>query len=294
LDGVKQIRFLLLPDKFDPDAFVRANGTQAFLTLKERAMSLYDFIFFKLTLDLELEHIEGKTALISRLKPIVQNIQVTYIKDLLLTRLAQITKVEKQILQQEYASAQATASQYGVAPRWPAPNAFRGGSSQRGTTTTSARSSVYTSSAARTTALLLYHRQLLPYITSEILALLQHEILQNSSGDGSGSSGNHSIKDYKLLSAVSTLLLANPELTLEEIGQLLPTDCVKFFNPKEFLVMIELIPKDGVESEFLHNLETLKQQYARGKLDEMLLLAKSSELTQEQKQELQELLAQKR
>ncbi len=91
LKGVRQIRFLLLPDGHDPDSLVRAEGRDAFLLRVKNATPLSDYFFERLAHGLDIQSIEGKAGLVNLARPLFEKIPEGVFRDLLVARLAGIT-----------------------------------------------------------------------------------------------------------------------------------------------------------------------------------------------------------
>jgi DNA primase len=91
LKGVRQIRFLLLPEGHDPDSLVREEGHDAFLLRIKNATPLSDYFFERLAQGLDLQSIEGKAGLVNKARPLLEKIPEGVFRDLLMARLASTT-----------------------------------------------------------------------------------------------------------------------------------------------------------------------------------------------------------
>lgn len=67
----RSVRFLRLPDKEDPDSFVKAHGRDAFLTLIEQATSLRDYIATELAQPFDLRTLDGRASWLTRVTPLL-------------------------------------------------------------------------------------------------------------------------------------------------------------------------------------------------------------------------------
>lgn len=92
-DG-RQVRIMLIPEGHDPDTLVRAEGAARFEERAVAATPLSDFFFEQLCGDLNLAEIEGCANLISRAKPLISQIPDGAFKELMLTKLKKIARVE--------------------------------------------------------------------------------------------------------------------------------------------------------------------------------------------------------
>jgi DNA primase len=84
----RQIRFLFLPDREDPDTYIRKLGTEAFQSEVEGAQLLSDFLIEQLSANADLRQIDGQSRFIEQLKPLLQNLPAGSYQELLLDRLA--------------------------------------------------------------------------------------------------------------------------------------------------------------------------------------------------------------
>jgi len=88
-DG-KQARFLFLPDGEDPDDAVRLRGKPAFEALVESAMPLSDFLLAELARRSPPTSAEGRAALVTAAKPLLETLSAPVLGALLRRRLAEI------------------------------------------------------------------------------------------------------------------------------------------------------------------------------------------------------------
>lgn len=90
--------FVFLPDGHDPDSLVKAEGTEAFNQRLREGLSLADFLFNHLAIDLRLDSLEGKSRLASLAKPFIEKVPVGVYRQLLWQRLSQLTGLDEQAL----------------------------------------------------------------------------------------------------------------------------------------------------------------------------------------------------
>lgn len=72
-DG-RQLKFVFLPEKEDPDTFVRQYGKEGFESYLENALSLSEFLFDSLLTQVDLTTKEGKSKLASLAIPLIKRI----------------------------------------------------------------------------------------------------------------------------------------------------------------------------------------------------------------------------
>jgi len=89
-DG-RQVGFVFLPEGEDPDSMVR-NSPQQFTDLLQAAMPLSELLFRELEKDLQLGSAEGRAALVSKARPLLQRLPTGVYRDLLMQQLQDRTR----------------------------------------------------------------------------------------------------------------------------------------------------------------------------------------------------------
>lgn len=89
------IRFMLLPSGHDPDSLIRAEGEKQFTLRITESILLSDYLFQGLSAQNNLTGIEGRTALIQHAKPLFGKIPNGVFRDMMLSRLAELTRVDR-------------------------------------------------------------------------------------------------------------------------------------------------------------------------------------------------------
>jgi DNA primase len=72
--GMVDLRFLLLPEKDDPDSFVRANGADAFRALADAALSLPEFVVEELDRRVDFKSPGGRARFDAAAKPLLRRL----------------------------------------------------------------------------------------------------------------------------------------------------------------------------------------------------------------------------
>lgn len=90
--------FVFLPDGHDPDSFVKEQGADALNQQLNDGLSLADFLFNQLSIDLRIDSLEGKSRLASLAKPLIEKVPVGVYRQLLWQRLSQLTGLDEQAL----------------------------------------------------------------------------------------------------------------------------------------------------------------------------------------------------
>lgn len=85
----RQIRFIFLPEGEDPDSFVNAQGSDAFIELLNNGVALSDYLIGGLAEQVDLETIDGRARLAELAKPLVARIPPGVYRELLIGSLAE-------------------------------------------------------------------------------------------------------------------------------------------------------------------------------------------------------------
>jgi DNA primase len=94
-----QIRFLLLPEKEDPDSLVQKEGAEGFISRLDAAMPLPDFFFQHLIDQVDLAHLDGRARLATLAMPLIQQMPSGVYQQLMLDKLANLVRIDVAKLQ---------------------------------------------------------------------------------------------------------------------------------------------------------------------------------------------------
>jgi DNA primase len=92
----KPVRFLLLPEKDDPDSYVRAHGKDAFERLAREALTLSGFLLGELRAAADLASAEGRSRLLVAAKPHVRKIAAPGLKLQIVKQVAELAQVSQE------------------------------------------------------------------------------------------------------------------------------------------------------------------------------------------------------
>lgn len=99
-DG-RRARFLFLPEGEDPDSLVRREGTDAFRArIQQHAQPLADYFFQQLSEEADPRSLEGKAHLATLAAPLIEKIPGNNLRALMRQRLAELTGLHGEALQQ--------------------------------------------------------------------------------------------------------------------------------------------------------------------------------------------------
>ncbi|WP_455203827.1 DNA primase, partial [Kaarinaea lacus] len=94
----KQIKFLFLPEGDDPDSVIRREGREGWQQRLVQATPLSEFLFEGLSNNLDLNTVDGRAALVERAKPQVKKIPSGVFQQMLLSKLAEIVRMDSEKL----------------------------------------------------------------------------------------------------------------------------------------------------------------------------------------------------
>lgn len=95
-DG-RQISFLFLPEGEDPDSLVRKeNKTDFEQRLQKNALPLSDYLFQQLSAQVDTSSLDGRARLAELARPLLRTLPDSVFRELILQRLADITKLSSQ------------------------------------------------------------------------------------------------------------------------------------------------------------------------------------------------------
>ncbi len=84
----RQIRFVFLPDGYDPDSYVNEFGTDAFLKALDEGVALSEFLIRELASQVDMSTVDGRARLAELARPLVHKIPVGVYRELLIESLA--------------------------------------------------------------------------------------------------------------------------------------------------------------------------------------------------------------
>jgi len=87
-DG-RQANFLFLPDKEDPDSFIRKYGTETFQNHAKKAIPLSRFLIAHLAKQVDLTSLDGKASFLSMARTLLKKLPEGMLRQLILDKLAQ-------------------------------------------------------------------------------------------------------------------------------------------------------------------------------------------------------------
>jgi len=100
LKNSKQVYFIFLSSKEDPDTFVRKNGKDAFINPK-MLIPLSEFLFNSIGDNINLEVLEGRSEMINKILPFLAKLPHDPYKDIVIKELSKITRYEIDDIQRQ-------------------------------------------------------------------------------------------------------------------------------------------------------------------------------------------------
>ena len=90
----EQVKFLFLPDGYDPDTIVQERGKESFENLIKNALTYSEFLPQELAKQVDLGHLEGGEKLLKLAKPHLDKLSDSFLKKRLIEKFAQLAQVD--------------------------------------------------------------------------------------------------------------------------------------------------------------------------------------------------------
>lgn len=102
----RAVKFHFLPDGEDPDTQVRKDGPELFLAGLKKAQPLPEYLFDHLMSQVDMNTLDGRARLVSLSLPLIDRLPKGILQELMINRLAELTRLEKASLWSIAASMQ--------------------------------------------------------------------------------------------------------------------------------------------------------------------------------------------
>lgn len=86
----KRADFIFLPTEHDPDSYVRTEGPEGFEALVSKALSLSDYLLKQINAQFQVQQVEGSSAAVAFLKPLVSQVQPSVFRSALVRSLSEL------------------------------------------------------------------------------------------------------------------------------------------------------------------------------------------------------------
>ncbi|WP_281555893.1 DNA primase [Thalassomonas sp. RHCl1] len=242
------LKFVFLPDGEDPDSLVREQGQEAFEKILDSATPLSKFLFEHLLTSVDMNSLEGKSALVDSFQPFLQKMPDSILKDSIINELANNFGTGSEQLQ---AKLNKNLGQENT----PAPK-------QKQPKVTPVRLAI---------ALLLEH----PHI---VKALPDPSILQQLNVPG-----------IPLLCQLVNLCQQNPDINSAQLLEYF-RDTEQGTQLNKLMCWQHHVEAEAAEDVFLDSIEKLLNTFVEQRTEVLLQKARTGQMTQVEKQELQALL----
>lgn len=248
-----QAKFMFLPEDEDPDSMILEEGKDQFEKRIKEAETLSTFFYRHLMIKVDMQNLDGRAHLASLAMPYFQKIQADFLRDMLLTELAKLTRIKIEKLNTHLAQEktektplQKILQQNKISP---------------------IRTAI---------TLLIQHPQLINQLEDEVPQFdapgmfLLHELIQiiktlNNEG--------------KTLTTGTLLEYWRDKAEGKQLASLATQEL--------------LIPVEALEEEFCGTIKAIKLQANQEKIKQLIAQAASGTLTSEEKELLQKLLKEK-
>lgn len=277
-DG-RQIGFMFLPDGEDPDTLIRKEGKEAFIARADKAQSLPDFFFDTLRQEVDTDSLDGKARLcklaLKKMQPMPNGLlrqlmldQLASLANLSVNRLLEFTPAaESETVPDEYQQEYSEYSQ-SDSPNTPQKRPDRPTASNRKMRTP----------AEQATALLLHYPQFI-------------ELVEDQS-----KFDTPNVPGMELLRTLIRLLKQNPSLNPGGIiGHWQGGGDQESYEEIARLAMIELpvLDQTHLKEKFLNTLQLILSHNQDQILVDLLEKAKITQLSEQEKEQLKQLLQEK-
>lgn len=276
-DG-RQARFLFLPEGEDPDTMVRGGGADHFQALVNNAMPLEEFLFESVSQGLDTSSMDGRARMSKLALAQLRQLPEGVYRQLMFQALAQRTGLDLNSLMQLEPEPAPPAPQTAFSEETPA---HQGGHEEpeaqpRKREATRPGAGGYSNLAQAAIALLLHQ--------PDIARLPDPDSLEELEGE-----------DINLLRELLALLQRRPESTTAMLlGHWYGTPEGELLN--RLAGQERLIPKEGIEQQFIDTMQVLARAPHRSKLAaqvDKLKHTNYSEMSELEKQRLREMLQEK-
>ena len=253
----KTLRFMFLPQGEDPDSFVRQQGTKTFINQLDQALSFSEFFLQRLTAELDLNLTDDKAKLISIATNHLKQISNSQLRQILAQEVANKARLPyQQFLQTLDSSINDSNS---LSPHYKRKQ-------QNSHPTTSALNQLSTLQKA----------------IAIVLQYPQHSIdtTSNLSGQTLG---------HKLLKSLLEIIQQEPQITTAMLLE-------KWRDKDEFKHLVKLsnlpllINEEGLKKELLDAMTKLSLENIEQRVEELMTKAKKKQMSQDERQELNDLL----
>ncbi len=250
----RQVRFVFLPQGEDPDSYVRQYGAKTFQGLVQNGTSLSEYFFGTLSAKITPDSVDNRAHLASIARPMIETMPAGIFKEMMFEQLAKLVASSTQVVRGE--------------------KAFRSYYSPKGQT----RLKVAPPPQPMETA----------YIATALL--IRAPSLYELVGQKAPIAKVIEAPGIELFNQVLEILKSNPATLTSDIRKKLQENGFELNRLTECEKKVAYLPEEGLEAEFcgaIARLEVVgREQYA----EKLLLKAKSSELSDEEKIKLKEFL----
>jgi len=284
-DGL-QARFMFLPEGTDPDDLIRQEGVAAFQArLDQQAYSLSDYFFNHLSEEINLQSLEGKAHLASLGIPLIERIPSTHLRQLMQQKLSQLTEISTQHL---HSHSQAPSTQ---AQDYPPLEAYAAQSNENLPDNNNSYQPPVRQQRKQQPKRDAQKSVESPNLTA-LRTLLHHpELAQKVTRS----------KDFAAEDDLYTQLLVSTLEALQKAPEIGHTELIARWHGTEQGRLLRslaekewLISADNLEQQFFDTIDRLAQRQKERTVKQLLAKSRTQELSDEEKQLLRDLLAQKK
>lgn len=252
----REIKFMFLPEKEDPDTYVRKHGPEQFVANTTQATPLSDFLLTETLAIADTRSLEGRAKIVAQANSSLATIPQGLFKNMLVQRFAQTL----QLTDHETENLYDPQSNAGALESNSSPASFR-------------RSQRKTPTLIQGAISLLFQRP-------ELAQLTPPEELQQIELPGS-----------EILEKLVEILRKNPNLPLGRVIERFRNDTDIQYLAELVATANAAAPSEHIETEYLDTFARIKESQQQTELNRLLERSKRTPLSDHEKQHLKNLLA---
>ena len=256
IDDKVRIRFLFLPQEDDPDSFIRKKGKNIFLAEVEKATSFSDFLFKHISENLDLTTLEGKASLSHTAALLLERMPESALKQMVYKNLSYVVSLDENRLR--------------ALSKEKKPDVFHQVQNQK----QQSRPFKLEMTPLRQAIMMLLQNPRLCSVLSEKFFIEEWDFSESM-----------------ILKEIINLYHTGSQMTsamlLEYWRERQEHSLISALLMKEMFVSSE----EKRESEFLQIMQSLERQHQENKIEKILTKGKVQGLTEEEKKQLQEMIA---
>lgn len=281
-----RVRFVILPDNEDPDSFITKFGKEAFLDRIEHANPLSDFLFKILSKGINFEQTEDRARFVSLAKPLLEQLPMGVYRQMMFEQLSKI-------------------SGFALSKESSFKGSFKKDSPFHKEGKKSAKTGTYYMPGSGSSPPHMPHKRLPKFLPPALahkamaFLLFQRELfskIEDLVGLDLKLSAIEESPGISLFRTLLKILQRDQDLSFQAILERLEqhsSEMALEFKNMNWQKLIEAVPSEGIELEFLGALQRLETEAQGSALDALLNRSKSSKLSSKEMDNIKQLIEEK-